>query len=87
MDPGPNNINHSLSILHSTIRSIHNKFDYIAENLLDLDILCFSESNLDANITTESLIMSSKYDIPYRKNRTNYGRGLLMYLSCELAHT
>ena len=76
MDPGPNNINHSLSILHSNIRSIHKKFDYIAKNLSDLDILCFSESNLDANITTESLIMSSKYDFPYRKNRTNYGGGL-----------
>ena len=31
--------------------------------------------------------MSSKYDIPYRKDRTNHGGGLLMYLSCELAHT
>ena len=30
--------------------------------------------------------MSSKYDIPYRKDRTNHGGGLLMYLSCELAH-
>ena len=31
--------------------------------------------------------MSSKYDIPYRKDRTNHGGGLIMYLSCELAHT
>ena len=31
--------------------------------------------------------MSSKYDIPYRKDRTNHSGGLLMYLSCELAHT
>ena len=31
--------------------------------------------------------MSSKYDIPYRKDRTNHGGGLLMYLCCELAHT
>ena len=43
--------------------------------------------NIDANITTESLIMSSKYDIPYRKDRTNHGCSILMYLSCELAHT
>ena len=57
------------------------KFDYLAENFIDFDILCFS----DANITTESLIMSSKYDIPYRKDRTNHGGGLLMYLSYELA--
>ena len=50
-------------------------------------ILCFSDFHLDANITTESLIMSSKYDIPHRKDGTNHGGGLLMYLSCELAHT
>ena len=78
-------INISLSILHCNIRSIRNKLDYIMENL-DFDILCFSESHLDANISTESLIMSSKYDIPYRKDRTNHGGIFLMYLSCELAH-
>ena len=86
-NPGPNTIKNSLSILHCNIRSIRNKLDYITENLLDFDILCFSESHLDANTSTESLIMSSKYDIPYRKDRTNHGGGLLMYLSCELAHT
>ena len=86
-NPGHNTINNSLSILHCNIRSIRNKLDYITENLLDFDILCFSESHLDANISTDSLIMSSKYDIPYRKDRTNHGGGLLMYLSCELAHT
>ena len=52
MEPGPNNISNSLSILQSTIRSIRNKFDYITENLLHVDMLCFSESHLDANITT-----------------------------------
>ena len=87
MNPGPDTINNSLPILHSNIRSIRNKFDYITKNFLDFDVLCFTESHLDANITTESLIMSSKYDIPYRKDRTNHGGGLLMYLSCGLAHT
>ena len=82
MNPGPDTINSSLSFLHSNIRSIRNKFDYITENFLDFDILCFTESHLDANITTDSLCMSSKYDIPYRKDRTNHGGGLLMYLSC-----
>ena len=86
MNPGPNIINNSFSILHSNIRSIRNKLDYITENFLDFDILCFTESHLDANITTKSLIMSSKYEIPYRIGRTNHGGGLLMYLSCELAH-
>ena len=87
MNPGPDTINSSLSILHSNVRSIRNKFDCITENFLDFDILCFTESHLDANVTTESLIMSSKYYIPYRKDRTNHGGGLLMYLSCRLAHS
>ena len=56
-----NSLNNPLSILHSNIRSIRNEFDYLTENFLDFDILCFSESHLDATINTESLIMSSKY--------------------------
>ena len=31
MNPGPNIINNSLSILHSSIRSIRNTLDYITE--------------------------------------------------------
>ena len=31
--------------------------------------------------------MSSKYDIPYRKDRSKHGGGLLMYLSWGLAYT
>ena len=42
MNPEPNIINNSLSILHSNIRSIRNKLDYITENFLDFDILCFT---------------------------------------------
>ena len=56
-------------------------------NVLDFDIVCFSESQLDANITSESQIVSSKYDIPYRKIRTNHSGGLFIYLSCELTYT
>ena len=86
MNPGPNIINNSLSILHSNISSIRNKLDYIIEKFLDFDILRSTKSHLDANITTESLIMSSKYDIPFRIDRTNHVGGLLMYLSCEITH-
>ena len=38
MNPGSDTINSSLSILHSNIKSIRNKFDYITENFLDFDI-------------------------------------------------
>ena len=50
------------------------------------NILCFMESQLDANMTTKSMIMSIKYDIPYRKDGAIHCGGLLMYLSCGFAH-
>ena len=67
-------------------------------NLLDVYIMSFylllemlycilTMYSFISNISTESLIMSSKYNIPYRKDRTNHGGGLLKHLSCELAHT
>ena len=38
MNPGPSNINNSLSILRNNIRRIRNKFDYLTESFLDFDI-------------------------------------------------
>ena len=86
MNPGPNTTEHSLSIIHSNIRSIRNKFDFITEYFLDFDILCFTETHLDVNILSDSLILTDKFDAPYRKDRSNHGGGLLVYLSHELVH-
>ena len=61
---------------------IRNKLEYITDNFLDVDILCFTEFRPDANITTEYLMMSSKYDIRYKKERTYHGGVFLMYFSC-----
>ena len=83
---GPNTTEHSLSIIHSNIRSIRNKFDFITEYFLDFDNLCFTETHLDVNILSHSLILTSKFDAPYRKDRSNHGGGLLVYLSHELVH-
>ena len=85
MNPGPYAIDKSLSILHSNFRSTRNMLKYILKNFLDFDILYFTESHFDANITTESLNMSTKYDISNRKDRANQGGWLFMYLSRELA--
>ena len=85
-NPGPNTTEHSLSIIHSNIRSIRNKFDFITEYFLDFDILCFTETHLDVNILSDSLILTDKFDAPYRRDRSNHGGGLLVYLSHELVH-
>ena len=75
MNPGPNTTEHSLLIMHSNIRSIRNKFDFITEYCLDFDILCFTETHLDVNILSVSLILTDKFDAPYRKDRSNHGGG------------
>ena len=53
-NPGPETI-HDLSLLHLNIRSIRNKVEYIVDNFLDFQILCFTESHLNDNVCTDML--------------------------------
>ena len=53
--------------------------NFIKEYLLDFDILCFTETHLDASIEDSSLALSDDYCLPYRKDRTNHGGGILVY--------
>ena len=57
MNPGSDTINSSLSILHSNIRSIRNKFDYITENFLDFDIYTQTEVKHHPNIISEKFFV------------------------------
>ena len=57
---------HCISVIHSNIRSIHNKLEFIKNNFLDYNILCFTETHLDANIDSNSLLLSNDFDLPYR---------------------
>ena len=84
-NPGPSEIPQDLAIAHLNIRSIRNKLDYIRDNFLDFDILCFSETHLDDLVPLE-LLKLENFDEPYRKDRTNHGGGVLMYLNSCLAH-
>ena len=47
LNPGPQFLGHSSSVLHVNIRSIRHKLEYIKEHFLDFDILCFTETHLD----------------------------------------
>lgn len=85
-NPGPVELKHSLSVLHTNIRSIRNKLNYIKDEFLDYDILCFTETHLDANISTDESLLIQNYDSPYRKDRTNHGGGLLVYINSNLVH-
>ena len=58
--------------------------DFSSEHHLDFDILCFTETHLDPNILSDDIILTDKFDVPYRKDRTNHGgRLLIIYLSHE----
>ena len=67
------------------IRSICNKLDYIKDNFLDFDIIGYRETHLDNSVSLDSIILDN-FNIPYRKNRSNHGEGLLMYFNSCLAH-
>ena len=77
VNPGPVNATYDVSILHLNIRSIRNKMEFIAENFLDFDSLCFTETHLDINVSEEMLFLSNNYSTPYRIDRTNHGGACL----------
>lgn len=87
-NPGPSTHANGniISILHCNVRSIRRKLDHIRDNFLDFDILCFTETHLDEDVSDEFLCLSDGFDIPYRKDRTNHGGGLLVYLSKNIVH-
>ena len=72
--------------MHSNIRSVRNKLDYIKEQFLDFNIICLTETHLDVSVSTESLLFEN-FDSPYRKDRTNHGGGVMLYISADLLHT
>ena len=74
-----------LSIAHLNTRSIRKKLDYIKDYFLDFDILCFTETHLTHDITTESLLLDGFAD-PLRLDKTAFSSGLLMYISNKLVY-
>ena len=86
-NPGPDSYReHCVSILHCNIRSIRNKLEYIVENFCDFDCLCFTESHLDNSVDNSNILLTNEFSVPYRKDRTNHGGGILVYINNNLLH-
>ena len=82
-----NNFNYTdLSILHCNIRSLRHKLEYIRDSYLVYDMLCFTETHLDMTVPDEFLHLSNSLDKLYKKDRTNHGGGICVYLSISLLH-
>ena len=79
-NPAPKFPCYSISILHLNIRSIRQKIGFIKDNLLDYDILCFTESPLNEVVSTDSILLDN-FTVPYRKDRTIRGGGILVYIN------
>ena len=87
LNPGPDNLReHCASILHCNIRSIRNKIEYIVDNFCDYDCLCFTETHLDDSVDNANILLTNEFSIPYRKDRTNHGGGILVYINNNLLH-
>ena len=63
------------------MRSIRNKLEYIIDNVCDFDCLCFTETHLDNSVDNANICLTSDFSILYRKDRTNHGVGILVYVN------
>ena len=85
-NPGPHldsgNVNiDSISIVHFNIRSIPNKMDFISDFLSDFDIMCFTETHLDADISDSALTIDTHNSKMYRHDFNLHSGRLLVYVS------
>ena len=87
INPGPGYSDSStcrdLSIFHINIRSIRNKLSQIYDDISDFDILCFTESHLDCNVTNTELMLDH-FHSPFRRDRNSFGGGIIVYFSNHL---
>ena len=67
-------LNQNLSFVHYNVQSIVIKLDILHAELLDFDILAFTETWLSPAVSTNDLMLQS-YNIPERKDRTGDPHG------------
>ena len=76
--PGPSfssiSLNQNRSFVHDNVQSIVNKLDILQAELLDFDILAFTDTWLSSAVSTNDLMLQS-YNIPERKDRTGDPHG------------
>ena len=71
------NLNHNLSFVQYNVQSIVNKLDVLQAELFEIDILSFTETWLNPNISTEDIMLQS-YNTPERKDRPGDPHGGVM---------
>ena len=77
-------LNHYLSFAHYNVQSIASKLDILQTELLDFDVLAFTETWLHPGITTDDLIES--FNNPERENRVDDRHGGVILYVKEAIH-
>ena len=81
----PLSLNHNLSFVHYNVQSIVSKLEILHAELLQFDILAFTETWLGPVIDTNDLILDS-YNTPQRKDRIGGTHGGVMVYVKEGIH-
>jgi hypothetical protein len=55
-----------------------NKINYITNIIEEFDIVFFTETHLNNQITDDDIAISG-FDVPFRKDRNSHGGGIIMY--------
>ena len=64
---------------------MRNKLTYIHDIADTFHILCITETHFDNSITMDSIILEG-FNEPLRKDRTNNGGGIVIYVTNELRY-
>jgi hypothetical protein len=82
LNPGPM-YDRVIDIFHLNVRSIRNKIDDLYAIVHEFDIVCFTETHLDKNVTDDQIKIDG-FNCIFRKDRNCYGGGVLIYLSSPI---
>ena len=75
---------HRIIIGHLNINSIRNKFDALSDIIKNkIDIMLISETKIDDSFPNSSFSIEG-FTPPYRKDRTNMGGGIMLYVRDDI---
>jgi hypothetical protein len=77
--PADKSVKGHLSIFPLSIRSVRNILNALEDIAADYDIVCVTETHLDANIDTDDISIPG-FSKPFRGDRTCTGGGILIYV-------
>jgi len=86
LNPGPN-LDKEIKIFHLNCRSFRNKNEYIEDIANEYDVICLTETHLDATISIDDILLPG-FSVPYILDRLERsGGGILTYISDSIKHT